>query len=71
MTPLLLELSPREELVLLLAAEGLTVVQTAHRLGIAWQTVRDHRANACRKLDAANTTQAVAILVRRRDGVPA
>ncbi len=49
--------------VLALLAAGRTVKEIADRLGIEQRTVKWHIANAVRKLNAANRTQAVAIAV--------
>ncbi len=66
MTPLCERLSPREEEVLLLLADGFGVNEIARRLGITSYTVKAYRANARYKLGAATTAQAVAILARLR-----
>jgi RNA polymerase sigma factor (sigma-70 family) len=65
-TPLLEQLSPREEEVLVLLAAGLGLREVGRRLEISHWTARDHRDRARRKLQAATTTQAVAIVVAAR-----
>lgn len=69
MTPLLVELSPREEQVILLFADGLGHREIAVRLDISPLTVRDYTREARRKLGAATIAQAVAIVVRARADV--
>lgn len=64
MTPLLVAITEREEEILLLLGEGLGEREIAVRLGISRWTVRAHRSNARRKLNAITTTQAVAIVIR-------
>ena len=54
-------LSPRQIEVLELAAEGLTVMGIARRLLITERTIRKHLRDARDRLNAQNTTQAVAI----------
>lgn len=46
-------------------AEGKSIEKSAKALNIAEGTARKHRDNVRRKLDAANTTQAVAIAIRK------
>lgn len=55
-------LSTRELEVILLAAEGLSVKETALRLGISRWTVKGYRHAAFCKLNARNVAQAVALL---------
>lgn len=72
MTPLLLELSPREEQVILLFAAGCGTREIAARLGIAEATVRTYTREARFKLGASTVAHAVAIVIRVRDeAVPA
>lgn len=66
MTPLLGALTPREEEVIALIAEGLTHREIAYCLDITTWTVRAHRGNAVRKLRASSTEHAVAMFVRSR-----
>jgi len=68
MTPLLAELSPREEQVILLFGEGFGSREIADRLGISVWTVKSHRDRARRKLGASTTAHAVAIVMRVRLG---
>lgn len=58
------EPTPRELDVLTLVAEGLTQAEIGLRLGIGAETVRTHVHKACKRLDAATTTQAVATALR-------
>lgn len=73
MTPLIAELSPREEEVLLLIGDGLGLREIGRMLGISHWTVRNHRNNGRDKLHATSTPHAVAIVVRARatEAVPA
>ncbi|WP_349359259.1 LuxR family transcriptional regulator [Stappia sp.] len=52
-------LTDRERDVLAWAARGLTMPETAERLGLSEDTVEWHMRNALSKLDAANKTHAV------------
>jgi DNA-binding NarL/FixJ family response regulator len=54
-------LTPSERLVLDAAAAGLSVQETADKLGIGKETVRDQRKTTLRRLGARNMTHAVAI----------
>lgn len=54
-------LSPRETETLSLAAQGLTDVEISRRLFLAARTVRMYLGSARRKLNANNTTHAVAL----------
>ena len=58
-------LTPREQQVLDLLAEGLPNKSIAARLGISDQTVKFHVASVAGKLGAANRTDAVRLAVRR------
>jgi DNA-binding NarL/FixJ family response regulator len=60
-------LSPRENQVLHLLADGLTGQQIAERLFLSPETVRTHVRNATTKLGARTRTQAVAIAVQGRN----
>jgi len=66
MTPLLPGITDREEAVVLLIADGLSHTEIATRLGITRWTVKAHRDNARRKLEARTTEHLVAIVVRTR-----
>jgi DNA-binding CsgD family transcriptional regulator len=65
-TPRHPDLSARQEQVLLLLADGLGLGEIAERLGLSEWTVKTHRDEGRRRLQARTTTQAVAIIVRRR-----
>jgi DNA-binding CsgD family transcriptional regulator len=56
-------LSPRQEQVLLLLGDGLGLGEIAERLGLSEWTVKTHRDEARRRLNARTTAQA-AVLVR-------
>lgn len=66
MTPLVGELTSREEQVLERIAAGLSYREIGAELGIRFSTVRSHRDSARRKLGAASTPHAVAIFIRAR-----
>jgi DNA-binding NarL/FixJ family response regulator len=57
-------LSVREEEVLQLVADGLSLTQVAARLFISQKTVKNHLASIYHKLDACNRTEAVLRAVR-------
>jgi PAS domain S-box-containing protein len=57
-------LSPREQDVLALLAEGLTTAQTGAELHIGEETIQTHVRHAMTKLNATNRTQAVTIALR-------
>jgi DNA-binding NarL/FixJ family response regulator len=58
-------LTPREQQVLELLAEGLPNKSIAARLGISDQTVKFHVASIAAKLGATNRTDAVRLALRR------
>ena len=58
-------LTPREQQVLELLAEGLPNKAIAARLGISDQTVKFHVASISAKLGATNRTEAVRLALRR------
>jgi DNA-binding NarL/FixJ family response regulator len=58
-------LTPREQQVLELLAEGLANKAIAARLGISDQTVKFHVASISAKLGATNRTEAVRLALRR------
>ena len=60
------EVSARQEEVLLLIGDGFGLGEIAERLGLSEWTVKTHRDEGRRRLQARTTTQAVAIIVRRR-----
>jgi DNA-binding CsgD family transcriptional regulator len=59
------QLSPRENEVMLLVAEGLTNAEIAKALGCRPNTVEAHKYRAFAKLGARNGAHAVAICMRR------
>lgn len=66
MTPLLGQLTDREEQVLLLLGEGFGLREIGKRLRISHWTVKSHRDSARRKLGARSQTQAVAMIIAAR-----
>jgi DNA-binding CsgD family transcriptional regulator len=54
-------LSPSEVAVIEFAAAGFTAAETAHAMLLAEKTIKVHRYNAFRKLDARNIAHAVAL----------
>lgn len=60
------EVSARQEEVLLLIGDGFGLGEIATRLGVSEWTVRTHRDEGGRRLQARTTTEAVAIIVRQR-----
>jgi DNA-binding CsgD family transcriptional regulator len=63
-TPVAAVLSVREQEVLRLVADGLSLREIGEQLAIAEATVRTHLANANRKLGARNRAHAVALGLR-------
>lgn len=59
-----LRLSPYERTALRLAAEGMTVQETANHMGIGFETAKMHLKEARRRLGARNTSHAVALALR-------
>jgi two-component system, NarL family, response regulator DegU len=57
-------ISPREEEVLQLVADGLSTPEVAEKLFISVKTVKNHLASIYEKLDTADRTQAVLRAVR-------
>lgn len=62
----LVPLTGRERDVLAWAAQGKSAWETGEILGIAKRTVDEHAQTACRKLNAVNRTQAVALALGAR-----
>ncbi|WP_455244967.1 response regulator [Petrachloros mirabilis] len=61
-----LSLSPQEERVLALVAEGLTNKEIASSLNLSDKTVKNYLANTFQKLHISRRAQAAAFFVRRR-----
>jgi len=59
-------LSPREQEVLYLVAEGLSAPQIAGRLQVATSTVRTHHKHLLAKLEAHDRAQLVRHAMRRK-----
>jgi two-component system NarL family response regulator len=57
-------LSERELEVLLAAAKGETMEETAARLWLSLETIKSHRRNVIAKLGARNLSHAIALAVR-------
>lgn len=55
------KLSPKEQEILLLIAQGKTTKQIAHQLFISTRTVETHRVNIMKKLDAKNAAEMIKI----------
>lgn len=58
-------LSPREQEVLCLVADGLSAPQIAERLTLSSHTVKTHMRNLYEKLGVADRAEAVAVAMRR------
>ena len=56
-----IKLSPRQQQVILLAAQGLTTIAMAQQLEISPRTIEHHLTQARNRLGALNTTHAVAL----------
>jgi two-component system response regulator NreC len=61
-----LALTPRERQIMKMIAEGLSVRQTAGRLGLSVKTVEAHKFNLMRKLDLHNRAQLVTYAIRNK-----
>jgi two-component system response regulator NreC len=61
-----LALTPRERQIMKLIAEGLSVRQTAGRLGLSVKTVEAHKFNLMRKLDLHNRAQLVTYAIQKK-----
>jgi len=59
-------LSPRQKQALALAAQGRTDIEAARCMGVAPRTLRGYLLEARRRLNAVNTTHAVAIALVAR-----
>ncbi|MBK8659883.1 MAG: response regulator transcription factor [Bacteroidetes bacterium] len=57
-------LTPREQSILELLAQGLSYKQAAAKLGISYETTREHIANLYKKLSVGTNTEAVAKAVK-------
>jgi DNA-binding NarL/FixJ family response regulator len=58
------KLSPKEEEILALIAEGKTTKQIAYQLFISTRTVETHRVNIMKKLNAKNTAEMIKIAAK-------
>ena len=61
-----LALTPRERQIMKMIAEGLSVRQTAGRLGLSVKTVEAHKFNLMRKLDLHNRAQLVTYAIQKK-----
>jgi DNA-binding NarL/FixJ family response regulator len=59
-------LTPREQEVLTMLADGLTTSEVASRLYLSQETIRTHLRSAMRKVEAGTRVQAVAVAIRER-----
>lgn len=59
-------LTRSEQALLLRIAEGMTIQQAAHDIGISYDAGRKHLSNAYGKLGVANQTQAIIALLNAR-----
>jgi DNA-binding NarL/FixJ family response regulator len=64
------QLSPREQQVLQLIAEGLSSKEVATRLAISLKTAETHRVNLMRKLDLHSVSELVRYAIRNRIAAP-
>jgi DNA-binding NarL/FixJ family response regulator len=64
LTTVTVQLTPRENEILQLLGEGMSVAQVAGRLYISQSTAKTHMSKLYEKLDASNRTQAVMAAVR-------
>lgn len=62
-------LSPRQEQVLLLLGDGLGLGEIAERLGLSEWTVKTHRDEGRRRLNARTTAHAAVLAREHRSGV--
>ena len=60
-------MSPREQEIMHLMAEGLTAEAIGIQLGVSVETVRTHVRNVIRKLQARNRVHAIALALERGD----
>lgn len=63
-SPETMNLTAREIECIRLAAQGLTISETARQIQVAERTVEFHLGNAMRKLGAANKLRAVVVALR-------
>ena len=68
---MLQELSPREEDVIALVADGKANKEIAHDLGMAESTVKGHVETILHKLQATNRAAAVATWLSLQESTPA
>ena len=59
-------LTPREVEVLGLIAQGMSSVRIAQRLDISFETVKVHRRNMLRKVEAHNTFELIRMAIKKR-----
>jgi len=62
-------LSPRQEQVLLLLGDGLGLGEIAERLALSEWTVKTHRDEGRRRLNARTTAHAAVLVRQRRSGM--
>lgn len=59
-------LTARETEVLSLIAQGMSSVRIAQKLEISFETVKVHRRNMLRKVEAQNTFELIRMAIKRR-----
>jgi DNA-binding CsgD family transcriptional regulator len=59
-------LTPREVEVLGLIAQGMSSVRIAQKLAISFETVKVHRRNMLRKVEAHNTFELIRMAIKKR-----
>jgi len=57
-----MSLTPKQERMLALRAQGLTEKETAHKLGIGYQTLKNNMSQIYRQLHVRNIVAAFAVL---------
>jgi DNA-binding CsgD family transcriptional regulator len=60
-----MNLTKREKQILTYLANGYSLTETGNLAGVSLETIKSHRKNIIKKLEAAGTTNAVAIALRQ------
>jgi DNA-binding NarL/FixJ family response regulator len=66
MRPIKTNLTQREVEVLSLIAQGMSSVRIAQKLDISFETVKVHRRNMLRKVEAHNTFELIRLAIKQR-----